>query len=466
MSNLRQRSKSSLGDEESSTSSEYDIKDEPKLKHLSAKETTAVNRGKILVYLTILLAAIAVGTSTYLVLDAEEQETMNVEVSEIHELGSQLTHRLTLFDQFTAMAREVDIQCHSHLSDAMVQLRELSIAVTSHALNLNTSWPNCTLPFFDSRVAEARLNTGLEIVAFAPLLDSDEAKQWEQYARWKQSWIAQDLDYRGLNVSIENITTLRSFDEFSGRRTQIQTKGVAGIVNHLEGQRILDDYFVPLWQISPVPIDTSVVALDLATHPIMGHLFQDVVESKAAVLGPTLDLTFLYQYLDNEGEDFDNLHPRSVIVTPVFDDLRQGSNVVAFVIGTIKWDDLFQRVFRQDSAPVIAEVVETCGEGFSYLVNGTEAEYLGLGSAHNPKFESHETSYPFAKETRFQGGEHDVVHCNYTLSVFPTDGFTHEYSTNKPMVYTIIMVSAFFFTVIVFIGKSLECFNYIVLITC
>ena len=75
----------------------------------------------------------------------------------------------------------------------------MSTALTSQGLQMakltSNSWPNVTLPNFDIRFHEANKLTGVEFLAYAPLVEG-KLEEWEAYAQENQGWIANDWSYR------------------------------------------------------------------------------------------------------------------------------------------------------------------------------------------------------------------------------------------------------------------------------
>jgi hypothetical protein len=58
---------------------------------------------------------------------------------------------------------------------------------------MNQSLPFVTLPHFDVRARDAGVAAGSELIMFAPIVNEDDAQQWETYAVDHQGWMAQDL---------------------------------------------------------------------------------------------------------------------------------------------------------------------------------------------------------------------------------------------------------------------------------
>ena len=109
--------------------------------------------------------------------------------------------------------------------------------------------------------------------------------------------------------------------------------------------------------------------------------------------------------------------------------------------------NIFSLPLTVGTGGLIVQVNATCGESFSYRLNGREAEYAGnilLGSSGD----SRTRSFEFGKKWRSKGGENS--HCVYTLHVLATTEFQDAFLTNGPIIFSIAVSSCFFVFAIVF----------------
>ena len=407
------------------------------------------------------------------------------------------------------MALDIAEQTDSNARRAFGQLTELSAFITAYALSSKTSWPNVTVPMFDILVQHAQEQADIQLIAFGPLLSAADQDSWEEYAVDHQDWILEAISYRGWNMTLAPIEGIHSFTEedlhpthhddggeleeeleeghsvneeegrllgeketitvtnlryphrqterFGGQR-RLSSEGEGPEGDNEAGHDVLGDKLIPLWQLSPLPLNTSSIGLDLVEHPILGHLFEDVIIKRAALLSQTFDSHFLIQGEHNE-------NPRSSLVQPVFSDFRNNSEVVGFLLAGLNWDSYFYRALPEYSHSVFVDVEESCGSGFSYLVNGTSYQYLGPNRDGLNESKRSEVLYSFdfakfasvgADEHLHDGevDEHEDIgqsHCKYKIFVTPTTEFQESYQTVTPILYTIVVVAVFAFTILVFV---------------
>ena len=204
-----------------------------------------------------------------------------------------------------------------------------------------------------------------------------------------------------------------------------------------------EEFYAPVWQLGPVPRNASIINLDLLTHPSFEHLVKEGLQVERGLLSGVANLGFL---LNQYGARLGNV-PRSYALIPIMNDFDEAAEVVGFITGELSWNNFFQDVLPSEVKGIVLEVVGTCGESFTFQVNGHQAVFLGYGHKHPAQFDNLLYSVAFAKaETEVN----DTAACEYTLTFFPTNEFEAVYVTNKPAIYTCVVVLTFVFTALTF----------------
>jgi hypothetical protein len=146
--------------------------------------------------------------------------------------------------------------------------------------------------------------------------------------------------------------------------------------------------------------------------------------------------------------------PVSDLYYPIYDSFNTTSRKLVAVFDTlVYWQVYFVDVLPQNANGIIAVLENTCGQSFTYAMDGPEAAFLGRGDLHDPKYSDYEVStglgaFLGAKDSNLLGNGH---HCSYNVKVYPSQTMEDQYSTNTPAVFTIILVCVFSFTSLVFI---------------
>ena len=231
--------------------------------------------------------------------------------------------------QFHNYAKDVQETSTTNAENIFGIIHSLSTALTAYARGDAIAWPNVTLPNFDIRATEAEGLTGVKVLAFAPLVSESNLKGWEAYAWANQGFIADDWSFRDASVDAGEITATLFYDG---------PEAVAAGELH-----------APLWQSGPVAYDASIVNIDLYQHATFRDLMNDAIESKQVLMSGVLDLNFLLErLLQNHTDDG---HPRNIVVVPVFDDFRDGSNIVGFIVAEIAWENILKEILPIGKTP-------------------------------------------------------------------------------------------------------------------
>jgi class 3 adenylate cyclase len=337
-----------------------------------------------------------------------------------------------LHPQFFNFSQEIVGQSENRAESMFSAVHSLSISLTSYALTNALDFPFVTLPHFELRVAESRALSGVEMIAFAPLVPKDRRKQWEGYAVRSQAWIQEGLNFRGLGDVSPGEICERIYP-FSDD------------VENFDDQ----EYFAPLWQMGAAPSNATPVMVDLFSHPSFKRVMTEVMEIDHTLLSEVVDLQFLIRFSSDAAEDG---HPRSYILQPVFRSFEDGAEISGFVVAVLPWQSYFANVLSERAEGVLVEVMDTCGTEFTYLVEGREAEVLDSDdkrrtkSSVNPRQESE-----FAEFARYNGdGKDNFIQCEYRFVVFPSMELKGSSETKNPALYACMSVLVFCLMVIVF----------------
>ena len=203
-------------------------------------------------------------------------------------------------------------------------LRSLSNALTAHALRSNATWPYVTLPNFDIQSTDSlEERVGAELILFAPLVPRTERRAWEKYSMENQGWVAEDLQNRGLDdVNPGDIS-----DE------------IYDVVDRDDGA----NFYVPLWQIGPVPTNVEVINLDLYSHPSFRRMIDDAFEVKHILLSEVINQDVLASSISALAHLSQYENPRSYAVQPVLDSFGKNASVVGFIFAVVS-HELFVQI--------------------------------------------------------------------------------------------------------------------------
>jgi hypothetical protein len=212
--------------------------------------------------------------------------------------------------------------------------------------------------------------------------------------------------------------------------------------------------YAPLWQEAGAPTDTSSINFNLMSHEVFDRVFHLARQINRAVLSEVFDpSTLLGEEAQFKVDIGGRIHPESILVQPVFDEFDEEiRSVVGAVVAVLPWDVYFEDLLHEGADGLVCVMQDTCGDVFSYRIDGPHAEYLGVGDHHDSKYDSLEFAVPFAPFVDFSDADDDslLAHCEYSLHIYPTQDLEDEYHTSKPAIFTSVVVLVFLFTTMIF----------------
>jgi len=128
---------------------------------LGRRETTNVLRLRLLVFLVLLMAAVAVSVIVYFITTGAEREEAE--------------------SQFAGAAEKV-LEAFLDIADAKLgAVSSLGVASIAHGVDHTRTWPNVTLSSFQQRSATARSQSDALYVHINPLVKEVDRAAWEDY---------------------------------------------------------------------------------------------------------------------------------------------------------------------------------------------------------------------------------------------------------------------------------------------
>jgi hypothetical protein len=121
---------------------------------------------------------------------------------------------LSFFQQFYGFAHELVLATEASATSKFSVVKSLGIAITSHALEQNLTFPFVTLPHYELLTRESRLLSGAKIIAYAPLVaktveGGNQTLKWQEYAQEHSGWIPESLQVAGLHDVVSNTRPFR-----------------------------------------------------------------------------------------------------------------------------------------------------------------------------------------------------------------------------------------------------------------
>ena len=221
--------------------------------------------------------------------------------------------------------------------------------------------------------------------------------------------------------------------------------------------------YFPIWQ--SIPVIPRLINYNLKRDPDFGVEIKETMDTLQVVIGKVVaapnSADLLSPVISADAKLVDRGEPWSKLFLPVFDSFGTGHQLVGMLNGVVFWGDYFRgHLPYSHTGDIICVLDNTCGQQWSYRVNGRNATYLGQGDYHDHKYDYLEQyinmstlllevdGSPFKT---FSGIAVNSNYCPFTLRVYPTYDFEYNYLTWRPLIYTIAVVISFVVTSATFI---------------
>lgn len=349
------------------------------------------------------------------------------------------------------------------------------------------NWPFVTMPHFEVRGENTRLETRTEIFLYAPLLDEQTEKDaWSAYSVENEAWL-QDSYQRAIQTLGQN-ASLVYMDS--------SEQHIPESVYRVEGDWEFEEEnspgpWLPIWQISPPPPDPYPINFNMLSSPDMSQLVEYVRDHQVPVMSDRLARHTLFAHLvdqydsitpEHNHEDHDsnletdhedhghedrrqldhepnsgtynetyvNEEGHTFVVYPVFDNFEaENRKLVGVFLSLIRWDWMLSDTLHVGTKSLVAVLNNTCGEAqYTYNVTGMDASLLSIGDTHDSRYDNKVITTPLK---HFKGVREDGEACDFYVHVYPTLAFREEYTTDQAVVFTTILGLAFAMTALFFL---------------
>lgn len=362
------------------------------------QETKAVNSVKTVVYLILLLSAIGFAVATFFLVEQEQSSSYK---ADFYSIGDMVAMDLQL-----------------KIRNMVTQLQTTSSSITSMMIQEDSNSNKfMTLAQFDRRMQDYGNNATM--IFYAPLVLAAQQPAWINYTKYHQDWIDVALQSRGWTT---------------GSSSPLDNP----IPDTITSQATDPSQYAPIWQMSPPPMDRSIINQDLLGMVSIGAVLDRLSSSKAE-MGNSQGITNLLAYSPEYNaltQDIIMTHPTSILAVPVYPDF-DSQQIVGYMVALFQFSTLLQEYRLQDGeGPVTIDISQSCGPGMSYMVEKSNVVYLGESPAAKSDLE---VEYPL-----FQAS------CDYQIKVSSSDIFETNYQDSAPIVSAVLVFVLFLFIMSVF----------------
>eukprot|EP00980_Cylindrotheca_fusiformis_P003255 scaffold735_cov116-Cylindrotheca_fusiformis.AAC.25 len=408
------------------------------------REEKAVTRSKILVLLVLLLAVSGAATATYLLM--ESQEKNDFEAALTNHNGCALADDIET--QFAGLGSEVSTVAGQKVDQIYSALEAFSTFISSEAhADSNSRWPFVLVRDFALKSERMSELVGLKKpgIVFLPIVQEEDREGWGSLILESAPvYYQESVTHLGDSRTVEELMNITVPFLYEHGRDE---NGV--FTGPIEIQR--SGPILPFWQTYPLP------------DPIEGLLPTSFDMSQFPEIASQLTTTNVtLQPSTTFVQFFDPANPGSVMVaSQIMQPVVENGNLVAVIIMIMPWHEYFQNLHVDGLTDTIAIIRSSCNIGIaasgkknelSYLINSTSATFLGQLDSHDPKYDDLVVSRVIldvdVDDSKLPEG---ICVPTLTLDLYPTEELEVSFQTSKPKLYTVVVVSIFFFTSLVFV---------------
>jgi class 3 adenylate cyclase len=293
-------------------------------------------------------------------------------------------------------------------------------------------------------------------MVMVPFVTDDTREDWEAYSVANQGWFQEGLDVRF------NLKNRELFGSVAIPEEIYAVKGLSA------ARELGPGPYLPQWQIAPIVNVPALVNFNLLSHSGYQDSLNALLEAKVAVVGRSFDFSdpndeatagrkdvfriFLQKW---EEEDVYGGDPIADLHVPLYDDYSEDTrNLVGLLTCVVYWRSYFVNILPENTNGIIVVLENTCDQKYTYQVNGPSVEYIGPGDQHDSVYDKFKMS---TEEGAYLQSDDDRKRdingsCLYRIHVYPSADFESSFVTDKPAIYTAVLVLVFLFTSAVFLA--------------
>ena len=261
-----------------------------------------------------------------------------------------------------------------------------------------------TLKDYEYYAGLARQGNGLEMVCIAMNVKEDDRLAYLNYTEEHyKEWIEESHAINPVYL-----------DDFEPRNYKNFISGVG-----FEPDIVREEYFA-LWAFSPPPVTYMTLNWNVAA---LGPFTQQARAGRALRNEAVFTKILPYSGIDRKShakfhgdtEEQAVDHPHSFVWYPVHEHVSdENSTIVAFMTAAMAWDTAMRNLIPEGVTGIHAVIKNTCGDVFTYLIDGPHATFQGYIDAHEESYHEMGLSLSLAV---YDNPEYPTNpdHCQYSM---------------------------------------------------
>jgi Adenylate and Guanylate cyclase catalytic domain len=195
---------------------------------------------------------------------------------------------------------------------------------------------------------------------------------------------------------------------------------------------------------------TNLINYNLLAEPAITSLLRGLGSLYHPVLSPVLE-TDLYEDAVGGEERVELESVESLILHPVYDSIAEDNVFVAFLWAVLPWDRYFQQVLPEGIDGIICVLENTCGQIYSFQINGPDTIFLGEGDLHESAYDAYAVETTVVKTKEAGGGLSIDGTCIFNFTLYPSTEYEESFVNQVPLIVTVVMAGVICFASIAFL---------------
>ena len=414
---------------------------------LGKRETRAIYCLKGFVMFILLGCGLAIAACVYLYTSQQEQSTFD--------------------DSFADYSQQIIDTVDTYARNKLEALGALALMIQAHAITANETFPFVTVPFFEEIVQGTKSLTACYGIMLFPIVTEANRQAYVNYTLTQRGWInasyAAQREMHGsdnLGMTMNEISQVDWFDylwtmdyynesnpDFSAWIADdiFQTRSSPGIY-HPVVETEPGPYF-PQWQVAPLDsYYQSTVNLNYGAY--------DDFYRQTEIIHATSNAAFGIAWTDQSTDGY-----ISTLLYPIFDQFHGSEkSIVAFLGLDIYWKAFLENILPPETKGIQVVVYNSCGQNFTFLLEGNNATFQGDGDLHDLSFDGMARSTVFGRKLMEPVTEEGYLgpplygdYCTSTFNIYPTRSMKDFFITDQPWVYAGCALAILLFTSAVFL---------------
>jgi hypothetical protein len=348
------------------------------------------------------------------------------------------------------------------LKEALGAAKMVSGSLTLSALATGSSWPLVTSHDFEFYARPWLESSNCVFISFLPLVSGGELDTWNEYSVKNQEWINKSFE-------IDDEERPNPYASIPPAAYSLQMQNEDMIQVNESGRLPV----VPLWQMSPPPLDPAPVNF----NALSAEWFRTPFLSKLPSLGDgtpalsLLNLTLLNTSDDGtttttmSGNNKLTSEPLSLMLNPIYEKPKDNASTVGAVWSMLPWGAYLTNSLAANVSGVVAVLRCSCSEklAYGYEITSNRAVYMGPIDSHDPDYDAYEYIFTLSPGDIEDGGENESsstadsatnpkrASCSYAFYLYPTPDFEQHFVSGQPLSAALVVGAVFAVLVIAFL---------------